>query len=400
MEELRVMAEEGFQKIPHGGIEVGALLFGNHDQDAVRVLEWRPIQCEHARGPGFVLSPKDLTGMEALLATCASAPELRGLEPVGWFHTHTRSKIFLSAEDLKIHERFFPEPWQISLVMRLSKENGASAGFFVREEGGAIRAESSLHEFPVAPDPAALTAPTRMTALRKGPQRRDRRRPAQAGSSAPAPTLVPPPGRIPQREPVAAPPEPADLPPVPEPPGFPWKTIAVFAALIAVPAGLLWYLLGTSAPSGPVPAALRVEEVASELAITWDRNLPAVRKATRGNIYIADGAAKRSLDLDQDDVREGSVVYRRQAENVEVRIEMFLGDVMTVRDIKRFVGQPVKKPAPVPEPKPAAEVSPELQEEIDRLRRAISDENADRQNLDLQIRRADAQLKRGPNVRK
>ena len=59
MEELRAYGEEGFQKIPHGGIEVGALLLGEHDGNTVRITEWRPMTCDHARGPGFALSPAD-----------------------------------------------------------------------------------------------------------------------------------------------------------------------------------------------------------------------------------------------------------------------------------------------------------------------------------------------------
>ena len=36
---------------------------------------------------------------------------------MGWYHSHTRSEIFLSDADLEIHNRYFPEPWQVALVL-------------------------------------------------------------------------------------------------------------------------------------------------------------------------------------------------------------------------------------------------------------------------------------------
>jgi len=36
---------------------------------------------------------------------------------VGWHHTHPRLRVFLSGYDLFIHRHFFPEPWQVALVV-------------------------------------------------------------------------------------------------------------------------------------------------------------------------------------------------------------------------------------------------------------------------------------------
>ena len=36
---------------------------------------------------------------------------------VGWHHTHPNLRVFLSGYDLFIHRHFFPEPWQIAMVV-------------------------------------------------------------------------------------------------------------------------------------------------------------------------------------------------------------------------------------------------------------------------------------------
>jgi proteasome lid subunit RPN8/RPN11 len=47
---------------------------------------------------------------------------------VGWYHTHPRMGVFLSQYDIWLHNHFFPEPWQVALVIEPSSEIG---GFFV-----------------------------------------------------------------------------------------------------------------------------------------------------------------------------------------------------------------------------------------------------------------------------
>ncbi len=36
---------------------------------------------------------------------------------IGWHHTHPDLRVFLSGYDLFIHRHFFPEPWQIAMVV-------------------------------------------------------------------------------------------------------------------------------------------------------------------------------------------------------------------------------------------------------------------------------------------
>ena len=54
---------------------------------------------------------------------------------VGWYHTHPRMGVFLSHYDTWLHSNFFPEPWQVALVVEPYTSLG---GFFIRQADGRL----------------------------------------------------------------------------------------------------------------------------------------------------------------------------------------------------------------------------------------------------------------------
>ena len=54
---------------------------------------------------------------------------------VGWYHTHPRMGIFLSHYDVWLHQHFFPEEWQVALVV---EPHAGLGGFFIRQRNGAF----------------------------------------------------------------------------------------------------------------------------------------------------------------------------------------------------------------------------------------------------------------------
>ena len=112
---LRVLAEidrtviDGFNRLRRGGIEVGGVLFGVRNERTIRILAFRPLSCEHALGPNFVLSKTDEVALAELVENSAADPLLEGLIPVGWYHSQTRSHIHLSRQDMEIYDRYFSE---------------------------------------------------------------------------------------------------------------------------------------------------------------------------------------------------------------------------------------------------------------------------------------------------
>ncbi len=151
---------ESALRSPRGEREAGGVLYGLNEPESIRILACRPLPCEHAMGPGFVLSARDEKRLAELIAAPAADPELHGLAALGWYHSHIHSRIFLSERDLQIHSRYFPAPFQVALVLRPGTDRPLRAGYFFWEPGGGIHADSSYQEF-------ALKSPPPEPALRR-----------------------------------------------------------------------------------------------------------------------------------------------------------------------------------------------------------------------------------------
>ena len=155
LEQIRREVEAG-RNLVRAERETGGVLFGIHEPGRICILACKALQCEHAMGPGFVLSEKDEKRLAQLISAPATDPELNGLEALGWYHSHIRSRIFLSERDLQIHSRYFAAPFQVALVIRPGSERPVRAGFFFHEPSGEMRTESSYEEFTIEiPPPAA-----------------------------------------------------------------------------------------------------------------------------------------------------------------------------------------------------------------------------------------------------
>jgi proteasome lid subunit RPN8/RPN11 len=141
MEQVRAAVVDGYYRLVRGGLEVGGLLLGRRDGETLHVTASRPIPCQHAYGPTFTLSDSDLEGLEKLLEASSSEPGLTGLVPVGWYHSHTRSDLELSGRDLEVHNRWFPEVWQVALVLRPERMRPTRAAFYVPDAQGVLRQE-------------------------------------------------------------------------------------------------------------------------------------------------------------------------------------------------------------------------------------------------------------------
>jgi proteasome lid subunit RPN8/RPN11 len=149
LDDIRLAVVDAFFSLPKGGAEIGGILLGKYADHKVSVLDHHALDCEHAMGPSFMLSPKDIESLTQLIEKANSSGV--GLSVVGWYHSHTRSDIFLSQADQEIHQRFFPEPWQTALVIKPHTFEPARGGFFFREADGSIKGEASPMEFLMEP---------------------------------------------------------------------------------------------------------------------------------------------------------------------------------------------------------------------------------------------------------
>src|SRR5580692_9930738 len=159
MEEIRAFACDDLLQLSHGGDEVGGVLFGTRREDKIRILTWRPIACDHTAGEGLQLSYADRMNLAVQLEVARQTPDLKDLRPVGWFVSHLRGDVSLSASDLETYNGFFPEAWQLTLVICPSGNARARAGFFMREAGGQVRSEASYQCFDLEPPRPVPIAP-------------------------------------------------------------------------------------------------------------------------------------------------------------------------------------------------------------------------------------------------
>jgi len=58
---------------------------------------------------------------------------------LGWYHTHPRMGVFFSQWDTWLHQNFFPEAWQVALVIEPHQSIG---GFFIRQADGSLDAHN------------------------------------------------------------------------------------------------------------------------------------------------------------------------------------------------------------------------------------------------------------------
>jgi proteasome lid subunit RPN8/RPN11 len=116
--------------------EVGGVLVGKYCVDSVTSREYIIIKAvlparftEH--GSVYLTFTQD-----SLVDIHATMDETYPEEViVGWYHTHPHMGVFLSQYDTWLHKHFFPEPWQVALVI---EPNAKTGGFFLRQAEGEL----------------------------------------------------------------------------------------------------------------------------------------------------------------------------------------------------------------------------------------------------------------------
>ncbi len=379
MEEICALSVDGMFRFRHGGVEVGGVLFGEADQEVVRVLGFRPLECEHAFGPRFVLSERDRARLRELLYAPKTEADLAGLEPVGWYHSHTRSEVALSPRDLEVYDSYFPQRWQVALVLRPEHYEEVRAGFFFREADGGIRVESSYAEFSIRPNRG------RMRAAEEAEEAEEEAVPAASAAEAEPVTAAPAVTvKVAEKGP-EAPDRPAPGSLRPSEPSLPqfaqvqpqrsyrmlWRVLVLMLALVGVGGGVFGVVRYYR--QAPQPLGLWVADMGGQLLIEWDRGAQPIRDATGGMLEIQDGTDRVAHKIDGDRLREGSIDYVRHAEIVDVRLRVE-GGGNSGEEFLRFIGPPVRRNA-------GAEADltkqrDEMKAEVDRLNQVVADKDA------------------------
>lgn len=359
-------AKEGFNRFPRGGLEVGGVLFGVREEGRVQVRAARPIPCKHTLGPSFTLAPEEHDELAARLLALKDDPELAGLVPVGWYHSHTRSGLLLSDADCHLHNRHFPQPWQIALVVRPEAGRPAELGIFVRRPDEELSPRPALVVNEEALPPAEDTKPAEVS-------------PDEAAAPAPRPRW-----RFAR-----------------------WAALAAGMVLLALgayraaeildpyraPAGAYWqrvtaYWMRPAAPAAERPFALSLASAGGELIIRWNAagGLAGGKGAT---LSIRDGGQRQEFPLDAEAFARGELRWERHSEQIAVTLSAVDREGRPLRESAYFTGA---LPAPLLQPHPPR-VLPALENEKAQLEIAVRRQKLESDSLAVRLTALQAALK-------
>ena len=79
LDDIRLAVVDAFFSLPRGGAEIGGILLGNYRSGRLTITGYAALDCEHAYGPSFTLSPPDEARLKTLLA--AALPAVRRHAP-------------------------------------------------------------------------------------------------------------------------------------------------------------------------------------------------------------------------------------------------------------------------------------------------------------------------------
>jgi hypothetical protein len=136
----------------------------------------------------------------------------------------------------------------------------------------------------------------------------------------------------------------------------------------------------SASPVAQASAGLQTFDRDGQLQILWD-GAAAVRSGRSGILLIGDGPQARSIPLDADHLRAGSVTYARQSERVDITLTIDQPNGRKLIEGATFLGRPpipAAAPAPAPPPALAAQAAPAevSQKSFDVERDALKQQNA------------------------
>ena len=394
---------ENFRSLHSRGSEIGGFLLGRvspGDPAAVSIEDYELVECDYTRGPLYRLSDADMGRLERAIEQRRGVPSgPGGLVAVGFFRSHTRKGLALDADDLALLKARFSDPRNVALLIRPFATKASAAGIFIWEDG-AVRGDASYLEFPFRSSELTPSKPLEAAAqpvpdnTQPAPPEAAAPKPAARAQIVPiasrreaAPPVPPPfvevaePEIAPEKsaEPEAAAPESNPFEKLPGAPVLDLEPslagrllaalrdvkvarLAVSAAALSVAIVLLFVYPGflhrssrtaLPSPQDSSPLALRVENSAGELMLTWNRGSSAIKNATRAVLAISDGAQHENVDMDLALLRSGSIEYSPSSSDVVFQMEVIgTGQTKTTSESVRVLRT---RPSPMPEPgQPAA----------------------------------------------
>jgi hypothetical protein len=356
----------GFGAMPRRGVEMGGLLLGSVDRSGERpvivVEDYEPIPCQHSRGATYLLSEEEVVRFKETVDRWAYSEGKRTFA-VGYYRSHTREGLGLGEEDLELFNRILPDPLAICLLVKPFATRVSQAGIFFRENG-TVRAQSSYKEFPFRK--RELGGSDEPASRPSKPESRHAAADRANASEPEAPAATPPFQSRQHQKFRSADPSMATTTATAPPSitqeelqlGLPTSKIdaktgsKIRSGWVWIPLSFIFLLLGTVlgfqvalSLRNQLPASIRpdpyslhmtVTPAADSLHVRWDRDASPIHSQSKGALVITDGGAQKIVALDADQLRNGSVVYRRASNDVRFRLEVYTAERVVVAETMDF----------------------------------------------------------------
>ncbi len=272
-----------------GGTGIGGVLLGSCDGDVLRVDGWRPLACDHSRGPAFLMSERDLAGVAALIEGLDAQSAEGGPGVAGCFISHPREGLTPTGEELAWHKRFFGPGLPLIIIRpdRLGSMECAVYRNSAEPVGGLIEV-----------DPLPV--------VKRAPGERRRRRPVK--------TVVRTPARVHAVSEVS---KPMRL----------WLLGAVLAIICIIVVGTLVARTRSSQAARAVAAgvnapmevmSLHARPSGKRLVITWNGKADSIPYIQDAALLIRDGKRRVRVPLSRTKLMAGKYLYERPGRQVQV----------------------------------------------------------------------------------
>jgi len=339
LEDIRSAAAQRIQGAANDAEGLDAILFGVYEAGKVHISTWRAI-------PSDLLRTGDApeSALSRLLADLDREAGLKGLLRVGWLRSRRQPLIRLSPEEESLHNRYFPHPWQLVLILKPRFFGPTRAGIFMRDASGSLNPNTPTSEFVIEPAKAVSRFPETARTAASIFERAHTKE--STGASGFAPLAVRPlASTAPSEAPVPLPRFLTNAERAGEAAGrplwrrLPWRGFALISLLTVIAAalsGMATRILFVPANEPSLELGLNV--VGDVLQVSWSRSAPVIQNATGGQVRIVDGPAQRVLPLTRDGLLGGALVYTKASHDVEIRLIVEQAGGRKVEAAVRYLG--------------------------------------------------------------
>ena len=341
----------GFGAIPRRGAEVGGVLVGKATDTEIWIEGFAMADCEHRRGPSYLLSERD----ETALAVTFESHRKAGNYPVGLFRSNTREENVITDEDRALFRKYFEPPRGAFLLVRPYAAKTSTGTFLVYKNG--VLPDSSEKTFPFQRWQLEGETPQRRPLHEPKPRAAVTKTVVEAGSDSASPgssivtdahsaAVATPAQQLEVEAGIeAASGESASKPPRfymetietnVRPRGWVWIPLSFILLLLGVLLGfqtaLSFYPDAAITEGSSLALGLSATGKDENLRVQWNRASPAIKSAQRGRLDIRDGTYSKTVDLDANSLQTGSVMYPPLTNKVVLRLEVTLKGTTVVTE--------------------------------------------------------------------